>query len=101
MQRTNWQSRSNRFVVIHSDCNVIIGNGDTTVKRRQSSGNSHILDKLDYQIINLMTLCFDNKDISDVLNRSLTTIRRRVRFLLISGCVSKISLSQMQVENNI
>jgi DNA-binding Lrp family transcriptional regulator len=57
---------------------------------RQSYGNSHILDKLDYQIINLMISGFDNSDISDELRISLSTTQRRVRHLILFGYVDHI-----------
>jgi DNA-binding IclR family transcriptional regulator len=58
--------------------------------RRQSSGNSHILDKLDYQIINLMTLSEENKAVSEELKIPLSTIQRRTRILLRLGYVSQV-----------
>ncbi len=61
-----------------------------TLVIRRSLGNSHILDKLDYHIINLLTLGFENKAISDQLRTPLSTIQRRVRHLLRSGYVSHI-----------
>ncbi|HEY7108388.1 MAG TPA: hypothetical protein VH415_03075 [Nitrososphaeraceae archaeon] len=66
-----------------------IASKDTLVTR-ESSENSHILDNLDYQIINLLTSGFDIKGISDELRISLSTIHRRVRRLLEFGYVNHI-----------
>ncbi len=56
--------------------------------RRNLPNNSHTLDKLDYQILNLMILGVENKAISDELRTPLSTIQRRTRILLRSGYVN-------------
>ncbi|HEY7078337.1 MAG TPA: winged helix-turn-helix transcriptional regulator [Nitrososphaeraceae archaeon] len=50
--------------------------------------DSRVLDKLDYQILNLMMLGIDNKNISEQLKTPLSTIQRRTRILLRSGYVN-------------
>jgi len=54
------------------------------------SNNSHTLDKLDYQILNLMTLGLENRVIAEELKTPLSTIQRRTRILLRSGYISQI-----------
>ncbi|HEY7572522.1 MAG TPA: hypothetical protein VH796_14240 [Nitrososphaeraceae archaeon] len=54
------------------------------------SSDSHTLDKLDYQVISLMTLGLDNKTISKDLKTPLSTIQRRTRILLRLGYVSQV-----------
>jgi DNA-binding Lrp family transcriptional regulator len=56
--------------------------------RSTSAKSSHILDKIDYQILNLMMLGIDNKKISEQLRTPLSTIQRRTRILLRSGFVN-------------
>lgn len=61
--------------------------------RRQSlssARNSHVLDKLDYKIINLMTLGLENTAISAELRTPLSTVQRRTRVLQRSGYISQI-----------
>ena len=50
--------------------------------RKVSNNNSHNLDKLDYQILNLMVLGIENKAIAEELKTPLSTIQRRTRILL-------------------
>jgi hypothetical protein len=52
---------------------------------RQWSSNNSLLDKLDYQIINLMTVGLDNKVISEELKTPWSTVQRRTRILLRDG----------------
>ena len=58
--------------------------------RRNLPNNSHTLDKLDYQILNLMILGVENKAISEELKTPLSTIQRRTRILLRSGYVNQM-----------
>jgi DNA-binding NarL/FixJ family response regulator len=55
-----------------------------------STRNSPVLDKLDYQIINLMLLGLENKKIADDLKTPLSTIQRRTRVLQRSGYIRQI-----------
>ena len=64
------------------------------MKRRSlsssSSNNSHALDRLDYQIINLMTSGLENRAIAEELKTPLSTVQRRTRILLRSEYISQI-----------
>ena len=61
---------------------------DDTVVRSNSIKRPSVLDKLDYQILNLMILGVENKAISEELRTPLSTIQRRTRILLRSGYVN-------------
>lgn len=50
----------------------------------------HILDKHDYQILNLLTQGADNKIIAEKLRIPLSTVQRRSRILLREGYVKQI-----------
>lgn len=52
--------------------------------------SSHILDKLDYKILNCMTQGIDNKVISEELRTPLSTVQRRTRILLRAGYIKQI-----------
>ena len=54
------------------------------------SAKEHILDKHDYQILNLLTQGADNKAIAEKLRIPLSTIQRRSRILLREGYVKQI-----------
>jgi DNA-binding Lrp family transcriptional regulator len=54
------------------------------------SAKKHILDKHDYQILNLLTQSADNNAISEKLRIPLSTIQRRSRILLREGYVKQI-----------
>ncbi|HEY7569841.1 MAG TPA: Lrp/AsnC family transcriptional regulator [Nitrososphaeraceae archaeon] len=58
-------------------------------KQLSSPNGSHSLDKLDYQLINLMILGSDNKAISQELKIPLSTVQRRTRILLRAGYVNQ------------
>jgi len=55
---------------------------DAIMERLLQSSKEHILDKHDYQIINLMTQGADNKVMAKNLGIPLSTIQRRSRILL-------------------
>jgi DNA-binding Lrp family transcriptional regulator len=54
------------------------------------SAKAHILDKHDYQILNLLTQGADNNAISEKLRIPLSTVQRRSRILLREGYVKQI-----------
>jgi DNA-binding Lrp family transcriptional regulator len=54
------------------------------------SAKAHILDKHDYQILNLLTQGADNNVISEKLRIPLSTVQRRSRILLREGYVKQI-----------
>jgi DNA-binding Lrp family transcriptional regulator len=56
------------------------------------SAKKHILDKHDYQILNLLTQGADNNAISEKLRIPLSTVQRRSRILLREGYVKQIFL---------
>jgi DNA-binding Lrp family transcriptional regulator len=54
------------------------------------SAKKHVLDKHDYQILNLLTQGADNNAISEKLRIPLSTVQRRSRILLREGYVKQI-----------
>jgi len=58
--------------------------------RQRLSAKKHILDKHDYQILNLLTQGADNNAISEKLRIPLSTVQRRSRILLREGYVKQI-----------
>src|SRR6476659_5550958 len=54
------------------------------------SAKEHILDKHDYQILNLLTQGADNKAIAEKLRIPLSTVQRRSRILLRAGYIKQI-----------
>jgi DNA-binding Lrp family transcriptional regulator len=60
------------------------------IMRQRLTAKEHILDKHDYQILNLLTQGADNKAIAEKLRIPLSTIQRRSRILLREGYVKQI-----------
>lgn len=60
------------------------------IMRQRLSVKEHILDKHDYQILNLLTQGADNKTIAEKLRIPLSTVQRRSRILLREGYVKQI-----------
>ena len=60
------------------------------IMRQRLSAKKHILDKHDYQILNLLTQGADNNAISEKLRIPLSTVQRRSRILLREGYVKQI-----------
>ena len=61
-----------------------------SIMRWLPTSNSPVLDKLDYQIINLMVLGVQNKTIAEKLKAPLSTVQRRARILIRSEYVNHI-----------
>ena len=59
-----------------------------SIMRWLLTSNSPVLDKLDYQIINLMVLGVENKTIAEKLKAPLSTVQRRARILIRSEYVN-------------
>ena len=60
------------------------------IMRQRLSAKKHILDKHDYQILNLLTQGADNYAISEKLRIPLSTVQRRSRIMLREGYVKQI-----------